>query len=38
MNSFYLSWLAHEGGYMFNIDLVFWIICIIYYTIKIVTK
>ena len=37
MNSFYLVWLACRSVCM-EIDLVFWVICIIYYTVKIVNR
>ena len=33
-----LLWLTHEVDSMKTVDLVFWIICIIYYTIKIVSS
>lgn len=38
MNSFNLLWPAHDVEQMKTIDIVFWIICIIYYTIKIVSN
>ncbi len=37
MNSFYLVWLACRSVCM-EIDLVFWVICIIYYTVKVVNR
>jgi len=38
MNSLNLLWPAHDVEQMKTIDIVFWIICIIYYTIKIVSN
>ena len=33
-----LLWLAHTDPHMDKVDLIFWIICNIYYTIKIMNK
>ena len=38
MNSFYLVWLACRSVCTDMIDLVFWAVCIIYYTAKIVNR